>query len=168
MLSPLPRRSGWAYFLLCFTQPYQPSPKGLSGRPAHCPFRGLLSVHSRYGLHARAVTVYRAPLSEGFSHLVTSTAAPVASGWSGCRVGLAPTGRRRLLTAHAKTGLMTAVQISKLSTSWGQKLTYDLAHLALLATLAACPIAFMLRLWDGRTGNRIQERSRHEGASARR
>jgi len=43
--------------ILCsFTQPYQPSPKGLSGRPAHCPFRGLLSVYSRYGLHTRAVT----------------------------------------------------------------------------------------------------------------
>src|ERR1022692_4425010 len=56
MLSPLPRRSDWAYSSLCFTQPYQPSPKGLSGRPAHCPFRGLLSVHSRYGLHTRAVT----------------------------------------------------------------------------------------------------------------
>jgi GAF domain-containing protein len=26
--------------------------------------------------------------------------APVASGWSGCRVGLAPTGKRRLVTAH--------------------------------------------------------------------
>jgi hypothetical protein len=38
------------------TQPCQPSPKGLSGRPAHRPFRGLLSVHSRCGLHTRAVT----------------------------------------------------------------------------------------------------------------
>jgi hypothetical protein len=26
--------------------------------------------------------------------------APVAFGWSGCRVGLAPTGKHRLLTAH--------------------------------------------------------------------
>jgi len=34
----------------------QPSPKGLSGRPAHRPFRGLLGVHSRYGLHTRPVT----------------------------------------------------------------------------------------------------------------
>ena len=59
MLSPLPRRSGWAYSSLCFTQPYQPSPKGLSGRPAHCPFRGLLGVHSRCGLHTRAVTNLR-------------------------------------------------------------------------------------------------------------
>src|SRR5947209_2413457 len=28
--------------------------------------------------------------------------APVASGWSGCRVGLAPTGKRRLSTAHTR------------------------------------------------------------------
>jgi hypothetical protein len=37
-------------------QPCQPSPKWRSGRPAHCPFRGLLSVHSRYGLHTRWTT----------------------------------------------------------------------------------------------------------------
>jgi hypothetical protein len=42
--------------LRSFTQPYQPSPKGSSGRPAHRPFRGLLGVHSRCGLHTRAVT----------------------------------------------------------------------------------------------------------------
>src|SRR6266581_2740992 len=79
----------------------QPSPIWQSGRPVHCPFRGLLGVHSRYGLHTRAVTVYRDTLSEGFSHFVTSIAAPVASGWSVCRVGFAPTGKRRLSTAHA-------------------------------------------------------------------
>ena len=84
--------------------PVSPSPKGLSGRPAHRPFRGLLGVHSRYGLHTRAVTVFRDTLSEGFSYFVTSTAAPVASGWSGCRVGLAPTGKRRLITAHTRSG----------------------------------------------------------------
>jgi hypothetical protein len=60
----------------------------------------LLGVHLRYGLHTRAVTVYRDTLSEGFSHFVTSMTAPVASGWSGCRVGFAPTGKRRLSTAH--------------------------------------------------------------------
>ncbi len=70
------------------------------------PIQGLLGVHSRYGLHTRAVTVYRDTLSEGFSHFVTSMAAPVASGWSGCRVGLAPTGKRRLVTAHAMSRLM--------------------------------------------------------------
>ena|SRR5882724_6143542 len=91
-------------FLCSFTQPYQPSPKGLSGRPAHCPFRGLLGVYSRYGLHTRAVTVYRDTLTEGFSHFVTSMTAPVASGWSIRRVGLTPTGKRRLSTAHTHTG----------------------------------------------------------------
>ena len=49
------------------------------------PIQGLLGVHSHYGLHTRAVTVYRDTLSEGFSHFVTSIAAPVASGWSVCR-----------------------------------------------------------------------------------
>jgi len=68
------------------------------------PIQGLLGVHSRYGLHTRAVTVYRDTLSEGFSHFVTSMAALVASGWSGCRVGLTPTGKRRLSTAHTRGG----------------------------------------------------------------
>ena len=104
MLSPLPRRSDWAYCFAHFTQPCQPSLIWQSGRPAHCPFRGLLGVHSRYGLHTRAVTVFRDTLSEGFSHFVTSIAARVASGWSGCRVGFAPTGKRRLFTAHARNG----------------------------------------------------------------
>jgi hypothetical protein len=53
----------------------------------------LRPAHSRRHLY---VTRY----TEGFSHFVTSMTAPVASGWSGCRVGLAPTGKRRLLTAH--------------------------------------------------------------------
>ena len=60
----------------------------------------------------RSVTAYtlalspiRDTLTEGFSHFVSSMTAPVASGWSGCRVGLAPTGRRRLCTAHTHNGL---------------------------------------------------------------
>ncbi len=42
--------------------------------------------------------------TEGFSHFVTSMTAPVASGWSVGRVGLAPTGKRRLTTAHTHSG----------------------------------------------------------------
>jgi polar amino acid transport system permease protein len=42
--------------------------------------------------------------TEGFSHFVTSMTAPVASGWSGCRVGLPPTEKRRLLTANTSSG----------------------------------------------------------------
>ena len=58
----------------------------------------LRPAHSRRHLY---VTCY----TEGFSHFVTSMTAPVASGWSVRRVGLAPTGKRRLVTAHAKSGL---------------------------------------------------------------
>jgi hypothetical protein len=42
-------------------------------------------------------------LIEGFSHFVTSMTAPIASGWSGCRVELAPTGKRRLVTAQKRS-----------------------------------------------------------------
>src|SRR5579872_6104797 len=112
MLPPLPRRSGWGVLLRSFTPPYQPSPITLSGRPAHRPFRGLLGVHSRCGLHTRAVTVYRDTLTRGFSHFVTSMTAPVASGWSGCRVGLAPTGKRRLFTAHTHSGRQRAFHLA--------------------------------------------------------
>jgi hypothetical protein len=113
MLSPLPRRSGWTYCFAHSLQPYQPSPKGSSGRPAHRPFRGLLGVHSRYGLHTRAVTVYRDTLTRGFSHFVTSMTAPVASGWSDCRVGLTPTGKRRLFTAHTPSGHRAPIYTSR-------------------------------------------------------
>src|SRR5262245_40615240 len=112
MLSPLPRRSDWGHCFAHSPQPCQPSPIWQSGRPAHRPFRGLLGVHSRYGLHTRAVTVFRDTLSEGFSHFVSSIAAPVASGWSGCRVGFTPTGKRRLLTAHAISGHCVAYSIT--------------------------------------------------------
>ena len=41
----------------------------------------------------------------GFSYFVTSITAPIASGWSeNCRVGLSPTGKRRLSTAHTQFG----------------------------------------------------------------
>ena len=45
--------------------------------------------------------LYVTRYTEGFSHFVSSMTAPVASGWSVRRVGPAPTGKRRLLTAHA-------------------------------------------------------------------
>src|ERR1700731_269881 len=56
MPPPLPRCSRWAYSSLKLTHPCQTSPKPLLGRPAHRPFRGLLGVPSRCGLHTRAVT----------------------------------------------------------------------------------------------------------------
>src|SRR6202142_294962 len=71
----------------CTSSFSRPARRSLALRPAH----------SRRHLY---VTRY----TEGFSHFVTSMTAPVASGWSVRRVGLAPTGKRRLLTAHAKSG----------------------------------------------------------------
>src|SRR5664280_3522485 len=59
------------------------------------------SAFTRVAACTLALPPIRDTLSEGFSHFVTSMTAPVASGWSGCRVGLAPTGKRRLFTAHA-------------------------------------------------------------------
>jgi hypothetical protein len=75
------------------------------GRLPHHPFRGLLSVHSHYGLRGRQVP-YRTLYTRGFSRFVTSTTAPVATGRSeSCRTGFAPAERQRLGTAHKAHGL---------------------------------------------------------------
>src|SRR6266404_4244502 len=103
MLSPLPRRSVWAHCFAHFTQPCQPSPKGSSGRLRIVLFEAC-SAFTRVTACTLAPSPIRDALSEGFSHFVTSIAAPVASGWSVCRVGLAPTGKRRLVTAHTQLG----------------------------------------------------------------
>jgi hypothetical protein len=145
------------------TQPYQPSPKTLSGRPARRPFRGLLGVHLRYGLHTRAVTVYRDTLSEGFSHFVTSMTAPVASGWSGCRVGFAPTGKRRLSTAHGHCGhgstcslpRPVAIDPKRYSTTLGLNLSWLLtgeaatAKYGVIHQIDKAHIAFIKRIMTG-------------------
>ena len=47
----------------------------------HQSFRGLLSVYSGYGLHARQVAIATL-YTEGFSDLVASAAASIATGWS--------------------------------------------------------------------------------------
>ena len=47
--------------------------------------------------------------TEGFSRFVTSTTAPIATGRSeSCRVGLSPTGKSRLSTAHVEDGFDVA------------------------------------------------------------
>src|SRR5215207_3039462 len=58
------------------------------------------SAFTRVAACTLALSPIRDTLIEGFSHFVASMTAPIASGWSGCRVGLAPTGKRRLCTAH--------------------------------------------------------------------
>ena len=62
------------------------------------------SAFTRVAACTLALPPIRDTLIEGFSHFVTSMTAPIASGRSGCRVGLAPTGKRRLVTAHTQDG----------------------------------------------------------------
>src|SRR6266446_428737 len=99
MLPPLPRRSVWAY---CFAQ--SPSRISLPRKGCRVGLRIVLFEACLAFTLVAACTLALSPIrdthSEGFSQFVTSVAAPVASGWSGCRVGLAPTGKRRLVTAH--------------------------------------------------------------------
>src|SRR5437870_13820342 len=80
MPSSLPRQDRWN--LSAHTVPSSSAfPVSQAGRLLHHPFRGLLSVHSRYGLHTRRVA-YATLYTEGSSSFVTSTAASVATGWS--------------------------------------------------------------------------------------
>src|SRR6187399_3095995 len=76
--------------------------------PPPLPLRIVLfeacSAFTRVAACTLALSPIRDTLIEGFSHFVTSMTAPIASGWSGCRVGLAPTGKRRLVTAHTHFG----------------------------------------------------------------
>ena len=61
------------------------------------------SAFTRVAACTLALSPIRDTLIEGFSHFVTSMTAPIASGWSDCRVGFSPTGKRRLCTAHANS-----------------------------------------------------------------
>jgi hypothetical protein len=60
------------------------------------------SAFTRVTACTLALSPIRDTRIEGFSHFVTSMTAPIASGWSVCRVGLTPTGKRRLSTAHTQ------------------------------------------------------------------
>jgi hypothetical protein len=103
MLSPLPRRSGWAYSSLC-----SPSRISLPRKGCRVGLRIVLfedcSAFTRVTACTLALSPIRDTLIDGFSHFVTSMTAPIASGWSGCRVGFAPTGKCRLVTAHTHNG----------------------------------------------------------------
>jgi hypothetical protein len=60
-----------------------------------------------------ALSPIRDTLTRGFSHFVTSMTAPIASGWSDCRVGLAPTGKAPPF--HGAHPLRTSASISYFS-----------------------------------------------------
>src|SRR6202022_2156751 len=103
MPPPIPRCSNWAYSSLnspsCFSLPRYGSRIGL-----HIFLFEACSTFTRVAACTLALPPIRDTLIEGFSHFVPSMTAPIASGWSGCRVGLAPTGKRRLVTAHPHCG----------------------------------------------------------------
>ena len=80
MPSPIPRQVKWNLFARTIPSA-SAFPRLGAGRLLHCRFRGLLSVHSRYGLHARQVA-FATLCTRGFSSLVASTAALIATGWS--------------------------------------------------------------------------------------
>src|SRR6266487_1443654 len=63
------------------------------------------SAFTRVTACTLALSPLRDTLTEGFSHFVTSIAAPAASGWSVRRVGLAPTGKRRLSRRTPETDI---------------------------------------------------------------
>jgi hypothetical protein len=67
------------------------------------------SAFTRVTACTLALSPIRDTLSEGFSYFVTSIAAPAASGWSIRRVGFAPTGKRRLVTAHTLIGALRSL-----------------------------------------------------------
>src|SRR6202040_4420034 len=103
MLPPIPRCSGWAYSSL-----FQPGRVSLPRYGSRVGLHIVLFEACSAFTHVAACTLALSPirdtLTRGFSHFVTSMTAPVASGWRGCRVGVAPTGKRRLVTAHTLNG----------------------------------------------------------------
>src|SRR5215831_10412798 len=99
VLSPLPRHSHWRHCLAHPSSHISLPRKGRRVGPCIVIFEAY-SAFTRVTARTLALPPNRGTLPEGFSHFVSSMTAPVASGWSRCRVGLAPTGKRRLCTAH--------------------------------------------------------------------
>src|SRR5438034_290524 len=103
MLSPLPRRSSWGLASLV-----SPSRISLPRKGDRVGLRIVLFEACSAFTRVTACTLAKSPFVtrciEGFSHFVTSMTSPIASGRSICRVGLAPTGKRRLITAHTLSG----------------------------------------------------------------
>jgi hypothetical protein len=119
------RHSRWAYSSLC-----SPSGTSLPRKGCWVGLRIVLfedcSAFTRVTACTLALSPIRDTLIEGFSHFVTSMTAPIASGWSGCRVGFTPTGKGRLLTAHTRNGHSERVE----SRAPGASLTRRLAGIS--------------------------------------
>src|SRR6267143_335272 len=105
------RCSSWAYSSLNspshFSLPRYGSRVGL-----HIVLFKACSTFTRVAACTLALSPIRDTLIEGFSHFVISMTAPIASGWSDCRVGFSPTGKRRLCAAHTQLGHCVAASKS--------------------------------------------------------
>ena len=160
MLSPLPRRSGWAY---CFA--HSPSRISLPRKGCRVGLRIVLfeacSAFTRVTACTLALSPNRDTLTRGFSHFVTSMTAPVASGWSGCRVGLAPTGKRRLSTAHTQSGRGVTSSISNAHDAWSRSRGYSGLAPENLTTLAHLSVSSAMNFPKsaGEPGNTVVPRS---------
>src|SRR5574337_799276 len=95
MLSPLPRRNCSVRFTHIPLQ-WQPSP--ISWRVGfRITYFEACSAFTRVTACMLAKFLYRTLYTRGFSRFVTSTTAPIATGWSeSCRAGFAPAERQRL------------------------------------------------------------------------
>ena len=85
MPSSLPRRNPWVHVSLASPEAAA-FPEIQAGRLPHYPFRGLLDVHSRYGLHTRRATKVALYTEELFSRtparlLRLLPAGATAAGW---------------------------------------------------------------------------------------
>src|SRR6201985_1347805 len=105
MLPPLPRCSSGAYSSLIYPRRVSLPRKGHRVGLRIVLFEAC-SAFTRVTACTLALSPIRDTLIEGFSHFVASMTAPIASGWSGCRGGVAPTGSRRLVTAHTHSRLL--------------------------------------------------------------
>ena len=141
MLSPLPRRGDWVPRLLA-SPVVSAFPDMAVGSARASTFSRLIrrSLALR-PVHSRCHQVVTR-LTEGFNYFVTSTVAPVASGWSICRVGFSPTGKRRLFTAHANSGNSAGRNRSRIGARQDLSLTRDYRCAVVLVT--CCGAALVL------------------------
>src|SRR4029453_17920311 len=108
MPSLLPRPDRWARSLV-LSHRLRPSPDYRRvGSCISC--FGACSAFTRVTACRLAKSPKATLYTEGFSSFVTSTTAPIATGWSEPvpRVGLSPTVNQRLFTAHDKVELRRA------------------------------------------------------------
>ena len=96
VLPPLPvQRRAWSV-----THPAVSAfPISLWGSSCHVVFE-VCSAFTRVAARTLAPSPVRDQLHRRLQPFRYLHDCPAASGWSGCRVGLAPTGKRRLVTAH--------------------------------------------------------------------